>query len=112
MQTTYHIGVYLSSVVLGVLCLSCGGEGNFGWLLIGNRRCLRRFAEDGVFTSGVFVALLINLWYDGNEKQYKTFQNAVDMEGLVNVLRHGFKHRGQEFKVVYFKPETRAYLKT
>ena len=27
------------------------------------------FAEDGVFISGVFVALLIKLWYDGNEKR-------------------------------------------
>lgn len=43
---------------------------------------------------------------DPVRKFYKAFQNAVDMEGLVNVLRHGFKHRGQEFKVIYFKPET------
>ena len=43
---------------------------------------------------------------DPQKKFYKAFQNAVDMEGLVNVLRHGFKHRGQEFKVIYFKPET------
>ena len=27
------------------------------------------FAEDGVFISGVFVALPIKLWYDGNEKR-------------------------------------------
>lgn len=40
------------------------------------------------------------------QKFYKAFQAAVDMNGLINVLRHGFKHRGQEFKVVYFKPET------
>ena len=31
---------------------------------------------------------------DPQKKFYKAFQNAVDMEGLVNVLRHGFKHRG------------------
>ena len=43
---------------------------------------------------------------DPQRKFYKAFQNAVDMDGLVNVLRHGFKHRGQEFKVIYFKPET------
>ena len=43
---------------------------------------------------------------DPQKKFYKAFQNAVDMNGLVNVLRHGFKHRGQEFKVIYFKPET------
>ena len=44
---------------------------------------------------------------DPQKKFYKAFQNAVDMDGLVNVLRHGFKHRGQEFKVIYFKPETK-----
>lgn len=43
---------------------------------------------------------------DPQKKFYNAFQNAVDMDGLVNVLRHGFKHRGQEFRVVYFKPET------
>lgn len=43
---------------------------------------------------------------DPQKKFYKAFQNAVDMNGLVNVLRHGFKHRGQEFKVIFFKPET------
>lgn len=43
---------------------------------------------------------------DPQKKFYKAFQNAVDMDGLVNVLRHGFKHRGQEFKVIFFKPET------
>ena len=43
---------------------------------------------------------------DPEVKFYKAFQNAVDMDGLINVLRHGFKHRGQEFRVVYFQPET------
>ena len=43
---------------------------------------------------------------DPQKKFYKAFQNAVDQDGLVNVLRHGFKHRGQEFRVIYFKPET------
>ena len=43
---------------------------------------------------------------DPQKKFYNAFQNAVDMDGLVNVLRHGFKHRGQEFKVIFFKPET------
>ena len=42
---------------------------------------------------------------DPQAKFYRAFQNAVDMDGLINVLRHGFKHRGQEFRVVYFKPE-------
>ncbi|MBE7005934.1 MAG: type I restriction endonuclease subunit R [Ruminococcaceae bacterium] len=43
---------------------------------------------------------------DPQAKFYRAFQNAVDMDGLINVLRHGFKHRGQEFRVIYFKPET------
>ena len=34
------------------------------------------------------------------------FSNAVDMDGLVSVLRHGFKHRGVAFRVCYFKPES------
>ncbi|MBR1761063.1 MAG: type I restriction endonuclease subunit R [Schwartzia sp.] len=32
--------------------------------------------------------------------------NACDMDGLVSVLRHGFKHRGIPFRVCYFKPES------
>lgn len=43
---------------------------------------------------------------DPKRKFYQAFQNAVEMDGLINVMRHGFKHRGQEFHVVYFKPET------
>lgn len=31
---------------------------------------------------------------------------ACDTEGLVSVLRHGFKHRGITFRVCYFKPES------
>lgn len=34
------------------------------------------------------------------------FNNACDMDGLVSVLRHGFKHRGITFRVCYFKPES------
>ena len=34
------------------------------------------------------------------------FDNACDMNGLVHVLRHGFKHRGISFRVCYFKPES------
>lgn len=40
------------------------------------------------------------------EKFYKAFEDAVLADGLVNVLRNGFKHRGQEFKVCYFRPES------
>ena len=35
------------------------------------------------------------------------FNNACDSEGLINVLRHGFKHRGIKFRVCYFKPESK-----
>ena len=34
------------------------------------------------------------------------FNNACDMDGVLNVLRHGFKHRGVSFRVCYFKPES------
>jgi len=41
------------------------------------------------------------------EKQfYYDFENAVAQEGLLYVLRHGFKHRGVAFKVCYFRPES------
>ena len=31
---------------------------------------------------------------------------AVNEDGLIHVFRHGFKHRGMDFKVCYFKPES------
>ncbi len=34
------------------------------------------------------------------------FNTACDMDGLIHVMRHGFKHRGISFKVCYFKPES------
>ena len=34
------------------------------------------------------------------------FNNACDMDGILDVLRHGFKHRGVPFKVCYFMPES------
>ncbi len=37
---------------------------------------------------------------------YKVFANAVEQDGLIYVLRHGFKDRGIEFRVCYFKPES------
>lgn len=37
---------------------------------------------------------------------YKAFDNAVQQVGLVDVLRHGFKHRGVQFSVCYFAPES------
>lgn len=43
---------------------------------------------------------------DPLKKFYKVFEDAVQMDGLLSVLRHGFKHRGMEFRVCYFKPES------
>lgn len=40
------------------------------------------------------------------EKFAQAFQNAVDMDGLLSVMRNGFKHRGIPFRVCYFKPES------
>ncbi|MDO4543156.1 MAG: DEAD/DEAH box helicase family protein [Clostridia bacterium] len=37
---------------------------------------------------------------------YKSFENAVTQDGLISVLRYGFKHRGIAFRVCYFKPES------
>ena len=43
---------------------------------------------------------------DPLQKFYKVFENAVENDGLLSVLRHGFKHRGIPFQVCYFKPES------
>ena len=43
---------------------------------------------------------------DPLRKFYKCFEDAVQEDGLVSVLRHGFRHRGMDFKVCYFKPES------
>lgn len=43
---------------------------------------------------------------DTYRKFYKCFEDAVQMDGLLSVMRHGFKHRGMDFKVCYFKPES------
>ena len=43
---------------------------------------------------------------DPTAKFAKVFSDAVDADGIVHVLKHGFKHRGIKFKVVYFKPES------
>ena len=34
------------------------------------------------------------------------FNAACDADGLVAVLRHGFRHKGVKFRVCYFKPES------
>ncbi len=38
---------------------------------------------------------------------YKAFDSAVQQNGLIDVLRHGFKHRGVQFSVCYFAPESK-----
>ena len=43
---------------------------------------------------------------DPYKKFYKCFEDAVQMDGLLSVMRHGFKHRGMDFRVCYFKPES------
>ena len=43
---------------------------------------------------------------DPLQEFYKVFENAVENDGLLSVLRHGFKHRGIPFQVCYFKPES------
>lgn len=43
---------------------------------------------------------------DPERKFCVAFNNACDMDGLITVLRHGFKHRGIKFKVCFFKPES------
>lgn len=36
-----------------------------------------------------------------------SFNSACDTYGLLEVLRHGFKHRGITFRVCYFRPESK-----
>ena len=43
---------------------------------------------------------------DTVQKFCAAFNNACDNYGLISVLRHGFKHRGINFRVCYFKPES------
>ncbi len=43
---------------------------------------------------------------DSEKKFCQAFNNACDMDGVLHVLRHGFKHRGITFRVCYFMPES------
>lgn len=43
---------------------------------------------------------------DPERKFCVAFNNACDMVGVLDVLRHGFKHRGISFRVCYFMPES------
>ena len=71
---------------------------------------------------GLYVNPLIEFIQRTQPKEWARFENqnkvdpvrkfclalntACDTEGLVSVLRHGFKHRGITFRVCYFKPES------
>ena len=44
---------------------------------------------------------------DPAKEFYKKFESAVQSEGLIDVLRNGFRANGKHFMVCYFKPENR-----
>ena len=44
---------------------------------------------------------------DPAKEFYKKFESAVQSEGLIDVLRNGFRANGKHFTVCYFKPENR-----
>ncbi|WP_314026445.1 DEAD/DEAH box helicase family protein [Olsenella uli] len=43
---------------------------------------------------------------DVEKKFFKVFQDAVARDGIIGVLKHGFKTRGIKFKVISFMPES------
>lgn len=43
---------------------------------------------------------------DPKRKFYKALEDAIASDGMISVFRHGFKYRGQEFRICYFKPES------
>ena len=43
---------------------------------------------------------------DPKQRFFKRFEDEVTENGLVHVLRHGFKDRGIDFRVCYFRPES------
>ena len=71
---------------------------------------------------GLYVSTLIDFVQRTQPKEWARFENAnqvdpvrkfclafssaCDVEGILSVLRHGFKHRGIRFRVCYFKPES------
>ena len=71
---------------------------------------------------GLYVNTFIEFIKDTQPKEWARFENqnkvdpvrkfclafntACDTEGLITVLRHGFKHRGITFHICYFKPES------
>lgn len=71
---------------------------------------------------GLYINTLIKFVQETQPKEWARFENAnkvnpvnkfiqafnlaCDEKGLLHILRHGFKHRGIQFKVCYFKPES------
>ena len=71
---------------------------------------------------GLYVNTLIDFVQRTQPKEWARFENAnqvdpvrkfctafntaCETEGLLSVLRHGFKHRGLRFRVCCFKPES------
>lgn len=43
---------------------------------------------------------------DSENKLYKRFNEEVEMNGLIHVLRHGINDRGVKIHIAYFRPET------
>lgn len=43
---------------------------------------------------------------DIEKKFFKAINDAIETDGLIFVLRHGFSYRGIKFHVAYFKPES------
>ena len=72
--------------------------------------------------SGLYVNTLITFIQRTQPREWKRFEkigsgepvkqfvaafnNACEMNGLLYVLRNGFKHRGITFRVCYFRPES------
>ena len=71
---------------------------------------------------GLYVHTLMDFIQQTQPKEWARFENAnkvnpvrkfclalntaCDTDGLVHVLRYGFKHRGITFRVCYFQPES------
>ena len=71
---------------------------------------------------GIYKNTLINFIKETQSKEWKRFEvqnpgntedafckkfnDAVISDGMLSVLRHGFKHRGIHFRVCFFKPES------
>ena len=43
---------------------------------------------------------------DPKQRFYKRFEDVVTENGLIHVLRHGFKDKGLDFRVCHFRPES------